>query len=314
MSTALELVGVSAAYSSRPVLHDFSLSVGDGELVALLGPSGSGKTTALKLIAGLLQPATGYIRFDGKSVLETPAELRGAAMVFQKPLLFPYLSVAENVEFGLRMRKVAPSEARSRVAMALQMVQLEGLEARRPNELSGGQEQRVALARALVIEPKLLLLDEPFSALDETLRAEMGRLVCNLQRKLQITTVFVTHKQEEAATMADRIALLLDGTLEQFSAPRDFYTQPKTVRVALFFGWQSIDGKTVFRPEDATLEPSETGNAKVESVVDLGIRLHYLLSTPRGTMLRVEIANTGDMLAVGTKVAVQIPIDRTRQF
>ena len=178
------------------------------ELMALLGPSGCGKTTALKVVAGLLAPASGDVMFDGVSVLSIPAERRGATMVFQKPLLFPHMTVVENVGFGLKMRRMAKAEIAARVTQALQWAQLEGYERRKPSELSGGQEQRVALARALVTEPRVLLLDEPFSALDENLRGEMRLLVRELQQRLRITTIFVTHDQREALAVADRIALI----------------------------------------------------------------------------------------------------------
>jgi len=321
------LTHVSASYDGQTlVLRDLSLDIAGGEIVALLGPSGCGKTTVLKIIAGLLRPMSGELLFGDEMFTTVPAERRGAAMVFQKPLLFPYLTVAENVAFGLKMRRTPKHEAARRVAEALRLVQLEGYDARRPKELSGGQEQRVALARALVTEPRVLLLDEPFSALDVGLRSEMRALVRSLQRRLCITTVFVTHDQEEAATIADRIALLLGGRLEQFGAPRDFYTAPSTPEAARFFGWKVITGQrrgrqvetplgcfalpqsvaspgsdcratVAFHPDRVRLAaPNGDALAKVENhlagrletVVDLGTRLRYTVALSAGELIELE--------------------------
>ncbi len=240
--TALRLQNISAAYGAQTVLADITLEARAGELVALLGSSGCGKTTLLKIVAGLLQPTGGEVFFGEERFTDVAAERRGVGVVFQKPLLFPYLSVGENVAFGLKMRRTPRHETKRRVAEALCSVQLEGYESRRSGELSGGQEQRVALARALVTEPRVLLLDEPFSALDASLRAEMRALVHSLQRRSKITTLFVTHDQQEAATLADRIAFLHDGSLMQFGAPRDFHLAPATAEVARFFGWLVIEG------------------------------------------------------------------------
>ncbi len=212
------------------------LEIASGKITALLGPSGCGKTTTLKMIAGLLQPSGGDVTFDDHSVLSVPAEKRGAAMVFQNYLLFPYMSIGENVGFGLRMRHVNKKIIARKVADMLELVRLPGFEDRRPKQLSGGQQQRVALARALVIEPTVLLLDEPLSNLDAHLRDEMRELILSIQRQLGITTIFVTHDQEEAVVLADKIALMFDGELHQFDLPNTFYEHPASVRVARFFG------------------------------------------------------------------------------
>ena len=235
--TSVELVNLNKSYGSNtPAVRDLSLDVRSGELVALLGPSGCGKTTTLKMIAGLAAPTSGDIAFDRASVVAVPPERREAAMVFQKPLLFPYMNVGDNIGFGLRMRCRPADEIRDRVAQMLDLVQLPGLERRRPNQLSGGQEQRVSLARALVVQPRVLLLDEPLSQLDANLRVEMREAIAAIQRRLRITTVFVTHDQEEATALADRIALMFDGQLAQYDAPRGFYERPANARVARFFG------------------------------------------------------------------------------
>ncbi len=217
-------------------VRDFDLDIASGKITALLGPSGCGKTTTLKMIAGLLDPTSGDVTFDGESVLHIAAEKRGAAMVFQNYLLFPYMSVGENVGFGLRMRRMDKGIIREKVNEMLELVRLPGYENRRPKQLSGGQQQRVALARALIIGPTVLLLDEPISNLDAHLRDEMRELIQSIQRQLGITTIFVTHDQEEAVVLADRIALMFDGKLHQFDMPNTFYDRPASARVARFFG------------------------------------------------------------------------------
>ncbi|HWG92741.1 MAG TPA: ABC transporter ATP-binding protein, partial [Mycobacteriales bacterium] len=212
MSTAVRLEALDKTYDGGVrVVEGLDLDVAPGELVALLGPSGCGKTTTLKIVAGLLAPTSGDVLFDGVSVVGSPAERRPVAMVFQKPLLFPHMTVEQNVGFGLRVRGVRGAQARRRVGELLDLVRLPGYEKRRVGELSGGQEQRVSLARALVVEPRVLLLDEPLSQLDAALRVEMRELVRRVQQEVGVTTLFVTHDQEEAVVVADRVALMLDG-------------------------------------------------------------------------------------------------------
>ncbi|MDE0200120.1 MAG: ABC transporter ATP-binding protein, partial [Caldilineaceae bacterium] len=198
-----------------PVLHDVSLTVAQGELMVLLGPSGSGKTTILRSIAGLVPPTDGDIRFDNQSVLGVPPERRGAVMVFQEHALFPFMDVGANVAFGLKMRRAGASTIRTKVAQALAAVQLAGYEDRRPDELSGGQRQRVALARALVIQPRVLLLDEPLSSLEPSLREDLRATIRTLQQQAGITMIFVTHDQTDAVAVADRICLLMHGAVRQ---------------------------------------------------------------------------------------------------
>jgi ABC-type Fe3+/spermidine/putrescine transport system ATPase subunit len=236
--TALSVTGLTKHYpgTARPALDGLTMAVKSGSMTALLGPSGCGKTTAMKLIAGLVEPTSGDVLFDGRSVVTDPTEKRGAVMVFQNPLLFPHLDVAGNVGFGLRMRGLPKSEVDARVAELLTMVQLSGLGKRRPAALSGGQQQRVALARALIVQPNLLLLDEPLSNLDAHLRVEMRALIKSLQRESGVTTLFVTHDQAEAAIIADQIALILDGKLAQFGPVESLFQRPQSLAVARFFG------------------------------------------------------------------------------
>ena len=236
--TFVELDKISKTYPGDDALavDQFSLDIPSGRLVAFLGPSGCGKTTTLKMIAGLIQPSAGHIRFDGEDILPIPAEKRGAVMVFQNYLLFPYMSVGENVGFGLKMRGVPKREIAKQVADMLALVKLPDIAKRRPTQLSGGQQQRVALARALITEPRVLLLDEPLSNLDAHLRDEMRDLILSIQRELAVTTVFVTHDQEEAVLLADHIALMFDGVLRQYASPAEFYQRPISQLAARFFG------------------------------------------------------------------------------
>ena len=236
--TRVQLDSISKIYpgGDEAAVADFSLDIPSGRLVAFLGPSGCGKTTTLKMIAGLIQPSAGRILFDGDDILPIPAEKRGAVMVFQNYLLFPYMSVGDNVGFGLKMRGVPKREIEKQVADMLALVKLPDIAKRRPSQLSGGQQQRVALARALITEPRVLLLDEPLSNLDAHLRDEMRDLILSIQRDLAVTTVFVTHDQEEAVLLADQIALMFDGLLLQYASPAEFYQRPISQRAARFFG------------------------------------------------------------------------------
>ena len=236
--TSVTLTDLSKTYpnAAQPALDRLSLTIPAGSLTALLGPSGCGKTTVLKIIAGLLPPTSGDVAFNGASVLTQPPDARGAVMVFQNPLLFPHMTVAENIGFGLAMRHLPKVEIAARVTEMLTLIQLPNHGHRRPSQLSGGQAQRVALARALILRPKVLLLDEPLSNLDATLRAEMRDLIRTLQHATGITTIFVTHDQEEAVVLADRIALILDGRLQQFGPPDTFFKRPATQTIARFFG------------------------------------------------------------------------------
>ncbi len=236
--TQVTLSNLTKSYSGHGAnaVADLTLEIASQKLTALLGPSGCGKTTTMKMIAGLLQPTSGDILFDHRSILGVPAEKRGAVMVFQNYLLFPYMSVGDNVGFGLKMRGVDKVTITKRVSEMLELVHLPGVENRKPKQLSGGQQQRVALARALIVEPKVLLLDEPLSNLDAHLRDEMRELIRGIQQKLGITTIFVTHDQEEAVVLADSIALMFDGVLQQYGEPDSFYEKPGSVRVARFFG------------------------------------------------------------------------------
>jgi ABC-type Fe3+/spermidine/putrescine transport system ATPase subunit len=239
-AVTLDLDALGKAYDGVWAVTDLTLSVPAGALVALLGPSGCGKTTTLRMIAGLAAPDRGDIRTDGVSVLALPPEHRETTLVFQHPTLFPHLDVAANVGFGLKMRGVSMRETAARVHAALAQVQLAGYERRRIGQLSGGQQERVALARALVTRPRLLLLDEPLSSLDPSLRDEMRALIARLHAEQGITTVLVTHDRQEAMALAGRIAFLSAGRLQQYGEAPDLYERPATAAVARFFGMANL--------------------------------------------------------------------------
>jgi len=236
--TKLSLAGLTKSYGSHlpPAVDNLDMEVDDGHLVALLGPSGCGKTTTLRMVAGLLDPSAGHISVEGKNITNTPVHKRGMGMVFQSYALFPHMNVQENVAFGLQMRKRPKHEQQERVRKALEMVQLDHLSKRATKALSGGQQQRIALARALVVEPTVLLLDEPLSNLDAKLRETMRAEIRQIQQRTRATTLFVTHDQDEALDMADRIALMNGGLIEQFGSPREIYERPRTRFVANFIG------------------------------------------------------------------------------
>jgi len=232
----LALERLSKRYGEHFAVHDISLSIAQGEFVSLLGPSGCGKTTTLQMIAGFVEPTSGSIRIDGRDLLPIPAAKRGLGVVFQNYALFPHLSVSDNVAFGLEMRQIAKPERARRVAATLDLVGLTGLSARYPAQLSGGQQQRVALARALVIQPELLLLDEPLSNLDAKLREEMQVEMSRIQRTIGITTLMVTHDQAEALALSDRVVLMNAGRIEQDGLPLDAYENPASGFVCDFLG------------------------------------------------------------------------------
>ncbi len=236
----LELQQISAGYNRHePVLLDFSLSVEKGKLISLLGPSGCGKTTTLRLIAGFITPFTGKVVLNGKDITKAPPHTRNIGLVFQSYALFPHLTVFDNIAFGLRMRKVPRDEINERVFKTLSIVDLKGLEHRFPSQLSGGQRQRVALSRALVIEPSLLLLDEPLSNLDAKLRIGMRAELSRIQKTLGITMIYVTHDQVEALSLSDEVVVMQMGRVEQIGPPQELYQRPSTPFVARFLGYDN---------------------------------------------------------------------------
>jgi ABC-type Fe3+/spermidine/putrescine transport system ATPase subunit len=236
--SSVRLDRVSKLYPEGGGVRDFSVEIADGEFFAFLGQSGCGKTTTLRVIAGLERPDSGRVYLDGRDVTDLPPEKRDAAMVFQNYALFPHLNVRENVAFGLKARKTPREETRRRVIEALELVQLAGLERRAVTDLSGGQQQRVALARAIAVQPKILLLDEPLSNLDAELRYSTRRQLADLQQRLKITAIYVTHDQEEALELAHRIAIMREGVVEQIGTPNEVLDHPATPFVESFLSRQ----------------------------------------------------------------------------
>src|SRR5258707_13873541 len=234
MESVLELEEVSKEYSAHRAVNSVSLDIGRGEFVSVLGPSGCGKATTLRMVAGFEDPTSGQIRLNGAGIQHLKPYQRNVSTVFQNYALFPHLTVQQNVEFGLRRR--AENHIDQRVRQALELVQLTGKESRYPSQLSGGERQRVALARSLVLEPDVLLLDEPLSALDPNLRKQVRAELKNLQRRVGITFLFVTHDQEEALSLSDRLGVMNKGRLEQLGTPQEIYLQPSTRFVASFLG------------------------------------------------------------------------------
>ncbi|HII3698647.1 TPA: spermidine/putrescine ABC transporter ATP-binding protein PotA [Pasteurella multocida] len=246
----IELRSITKSYSDKTIIENFNLTINNGEFLTILGPSGCGKTTVLRLLAGLEESDSGNIILDGEDITHVPAEQRHVNTVFQSYALFPHMTIFENVAFGLRMQKVPNEEIKPRVLEALRMVQLEEYAYSKPAQLSGGQQQRIAIARAVVNKPKVLLLDESLSALDYKLRKQMQNELKALQRKLGITFIFVTHDQEEALTMSDRIIVLRKGHIQQDGSPREIYEEPKNLFVAKFIGEINIFNATVLTRVD----------------------------------------------------------------
>jgi putative spermidine/putrescine transport system ATP-binding protein len=282
---SLALEQLSKRFGSSLAVDDLNLSVREGELVALLGPSGCGKTTTLRMVAGFLPPTSGRVRFDNEDVTRLPAHKRSTGMVFQSYALFPHMTAAQNVGFGLEMRGFSGAERSVKVADALKLVRLAHLAGRLPRELSGGQQQRVALARALVINPKLFLLDEPLSNLDAKLRAEVRIEIRALQQRLGLTTLLVTHDREEALTMADRLVVMDAGRVRQIGSPRELYDEPQDAFVADFVGRCNVisgrrENDSQFRSESGLLLPVGTAAKESKAATVLALRPERIAISP----------------------------------
>ena len=335
--TSVLLQNLSRAFGATRALDGLSIEMAPGELVALLGPSGCGKTTALRIVAGFETADTGSVLVDGKDMSHVPANRRDMGMVFQSYSLFPNMSALDNVAFGLRMRKLGAAERRKRAGELLDLVGLAPQAKQYPHQLSGGQQQRVALARALAIEPRVLLLDEPLSALDAKVRLQLREQIRTLQQRLGITTLFVTHDQEEALSMADRVGVMREGKLEQIAAPDELYEHPATAFVAEFVGVMNrIPGELQSDRLVAVLGglvPAAEGSHEAPGYVDVlvrpeGLRLELIQNgngivtnrTFLGSVTRVSVLLSGDVtvqvdkasseaaaLPPGTSVTVSLP-------
>ena len=319
----LDIKGVTKLFSGNVrAVDNFNLTVGNGELVCLLGPSGSGKSTLLRMIGGFETPSAGSITIDGEEVIHLPPERRPTGMVFQSHALWTHMNVFKNLAFGLKLRRLPADEIKRKVEEVLKLVGLSGYGARQTHQLSGGQQQRVALARSLVLEPKILLLDEPFASLDQHLRERLREEVRDIQQRMGITTLFVTHGQDEALSMADRIVVMRDGHIEQVAAPDMLYREPATPFVAGFIGTMNLlegnvtggtfsksgfsnalaipDGPATFavRPEALGITAAAgAGTAKIHRVTDYGTHGIVDLELSDGTRLKSMVPEARDWKA-----------------
>ncbi|WP_055588078.1 ABC transporter ATP-binding protein [Peterkaempfera griseoplana] len=332
----VEFRGLRRSFGATTALDGLNLTARPGELLALLGPSGCGKTTALRMLAGFEHPDSGEVLVDGKDVTPVPAHRRDAGMVFQSYSLFPHLTAADNVAFGLKVRGTGRAERRARAAELLALVGLPQLADRYPHQMSGGQQQRIALARALALRPRVLLLDEPLSALDAKVRLTLREEIRRLQQELGITTLFVTHDQEEALSMADRVAVLRAGRLEQCAAPAELYARPATAFVAEFVGTMSripalrtgdglvevlgrrlpadgdipADGaiEVLVRPEAVQVTADDRGTARVTATSFLGAVTRLTLRLADGTEVKADLSTEqAAVLPAGTAVTAVLP-------
>ncbi len=286
MGKIVEIKGVNKIYGTNHVVKDLNLSVDEGEFLTLLGSSGCGKTTTLRMIAGFEKPSSGEIKVEGESIDEKEPYERDVNTVFQTYALFPHKTIFANIAYGLKMKKVPKEEIRERVLKMMELVQLSGFENRYPSQLSGGQKQRVAIARALINRPKVLLLDEPLGALDLKLRKQMQLELKRLQKKLNITFIYVTHDQEEALTMSDRIAVMHDGVIDQLASPTEIYEHPKTRFVATFIGeTNTYDGCVTSIKDGIATVTLENGAVRVACGEDFSV-LEYSTVSVRPEKMR----------------------------
>jgi sulfate/thiosulfate transport system ATP-binding protein len=315
---AIDVRNVSKSFNGFQALEDVSLSVPDGSLTALLGPSGGGKSTLLRVIAGLEAPDSGDVLFSGESVTTLPAQERGVGFVFQHYAAFKHMTVRDNIAFGLKIRKRPKAEVRERVDELLALVHLGGWADRYPAQLSGGQRQRMALARALAVQPRVLLLDEPFGALDATVRKELRDWLRRLHDEVHVTTIFVTHDQEEALEVAQQVAVINAGRIEQTGTPDDLYEKPTNPFVMGFVGPVSRLGEAWVRPHDIEiLEDEEDGavQALIERVARVGFEVRVEAALGDGTPVPIlATRQQADELELRAGQIVWLRVHRTREF
>jgi sulfate/thiosulfate transport system ATP-binding protein len=313
---AIEALNVSKRFGDFVALDDVCIRVDDGSLTALLGPSGSGKSTLLRIIAGLEIPDGGSVVIDKQDVTATPARSRGVGFVFQHYAAFKHMTVHDNVAFGLTVRKRPKSEIRPRVEELLGLVRLDGLAERYPSQLSGGQQQRMALARALAVQPKVLLLDEPFGALDAQVRGELREWLRRLHEEIHVTTIFVTHDQEEAMEVSEQIVVMNKGKIEQAGTPHELYESPRNEFVMSFIGPVNRLGDSFLRPHDIQILAEADGEgieALVQRVVHLGFEVRVELTLPDGRDIWAQVTReTAEQLELkeGQILPVRLPAPR----
>jgi len=315
---AIHAQNIVKRFGEFVALDDVSLEIADGSLTALLGPSGSGKSTLLRVIAGLERPDQGTVLLSGQDVTRLPAHKRGIGFVFQHYAAFKHMTVAKNIAFGLEIRKRPKAEVKSRVAELIELVHLHGLGDRYPSQLSGGQRQRMALARALAVEPEVLLLDEPFGALDARVRKDLREWLRRLHDEIHVTTVIVTHDQEEAMEVADRVVVMQDGRIEQEGAPRELYDNPVNRFVMSFVGPVNELGPALVRPHDVQIMHNPNGStiaATVERIVHLGFEVRVRLRLDDGTPLTAQLTrDEAHALAIDEGSAVFVRPRDVREF
>jgi sulfate transport system ATP-binding protein len=316
MSIVIE--GASKRFGDFQALEDVSLTVPDGSLTAILGPSGSGKSTLLRIIAGLEEPDTGTVLISGENATEKPAQKRGVGFVFQHYAAFKHMTVYENVAFGLKIRRWQKAKTRERVHELLKLVQLDGLANRYPSQLSGGQRQRMALARALAVEPKVLLLDEPFGALDAKVRKDLRQWLRRLHDEVHVTTIFVTHDQEEAMDIAKQLVVMNDGRIEQTGSASELYEKPANEFVMSFVGEVNRLGDHLVRPHDidVLMHPNgQTEEAMVERIVGLGFEVRVELALADGKEIWAQLTREeAEQLELRENQIVYVRPERTKVF
>jgi sulfate transport system ATP-binding protein len=315
---SITIQGVSRHFGDFTALDDVSVEIPSGSLTALLGPSGSGKSTLLRVVAGLERPDAGSVEIDGRDATGLPPQRRGVGFVFQHYAAFKHMTVRENVAFGLKVARRPRAEIKARVAELLELVQLPGLADRYPSQLSGGQRQRMALARSLAVQPSVLLLDEPFGALDARVRKELRAWLRHLHDEVHVTTVFVTHDQEEAMEVADRIVVMNHGRVEQVGGPRDLYEHPSNAFVMGFVGPVTRLGELFIRPHDVEVRRQPNGTtseAMVERLVHLGFEVRADLVLHDGQRLQAQLSREdAEELELAQGQIVFVRPSRTRQF
>lgn len=303
----LSLKNISKKYKDKEILKNISFDIREGELVCILGPSGCGKTTLLNIIGGFISDFSGDVLLSDENINNIPPEKREIATVFQSYGLFTHKNVIDNVSYGLKLLKIDKNMRGKRARDMLEKVGLAGYDKKKIKELSGGEQQRVAIARSMVLNPKLLLLDEPLSNLDVHLRDVMRKEIKRIQKQFGVTMIIVTHDQEDAFKLADRVIVINEGHIEQIGTPEELYKEPKNNFISSFIGENNIiDESLVIRPEEVSIKLDSSGEGKVVDVTYLGATVEYLVETPDGNILKVLTMSTAERFNIGDKVLVQI--------